>query len=366
MHRPRLPLPQLLLLALSLLVLVPRPGHAAGEPVNGFPSWEERVLHAWTNRARADPQFEMNACPAGNCPDAACYAPIAPLASSLALNRSARFHSDQLATAACLQFDSLCTLVSNIDALYPDSCDGSASCACQEGFAVCGGFGGTDVFTRLALFGSGSGARGESISATGDPDTAFYLFLHEAGTSATCGFTVDHGNRFQILNGAYGSYGAGVTASRTATDFGPGSSVDRIPSGAHYPRQASSVDLWANWYDAAGPSEAVANVGGSCTPMTLARGSGENGAWHAAASGVGSGCHRYVFEFRAANGEILSFPTTGSFGIGAEGACADWEPTRPAPCLVPPPVPSVAPLIGYTLVPALMVAVGVLATRRRA
>ena len=33
-----------------------------GEPVNGFPNWEERVLHEWVNRARCDPQVEMGLC----------------------------------------------------------------------------------------------------------------------------------------------------------------------------------------------------------------------------------------------------------------------------------------------------------------
>ena len=124
------------------------------------------------------------------------------------------------------------------------------------------------------------------------------------------------------------------------------------------------MDLWANWFDSTGPSEAVANVGGSCTPMTLDRGSAENGAWHATASGVGSGCHRYVFEFRDAGGQILTFPTTGSFGIGPEGSCADWEATRPAPCLVTPSVPSFQPVVLYPVV-ALMIGVGLIAARRR-
>ena len=26
--------------------------YADGEEVNGFPNWEERVMHEWTNRAR--------------------------------------------------------------------------------------------------------------------------------------------------------------------------------------------------------------------------------------------------------------------------------------------------------------------------
>jgi hypothetical protein len=76
------------------------PSFAAGESVNGFPNWEERVLHEWTNRARSNPQFEMSNCPAGNCLEAACYSPVAPLTWSLALNRAGRFQSYGLARNA--------------------------------------------------------------------------------------------------------------------------------------------------------------------------------------------------------------------------------------------------------------------------
>ena len=67
--------------ALLLLVFVPLARvQAAGEAVNGFPNWNERVLLEWTNRARSDPQVEMASCGA-NCGDASCYSPIAPMPS---------------------------------------------------------------------------------------------------------------------------------------------------------------------------------------------------------------------------------------------------------------------------------------------
>ena len=49
-----------------------------GESVNGFPNWAERVILEWMNRARVDPQVEMNACGAG-CVERACYSAKAPL-----------------------------------------------------------------------------------------------------------------------------------------------------------------------------------------------------------------------------------------------------------------------------------------------
>ena len=70
--------------------------YADGEAVNGFPNWQERVMHEWTNRARCDPQVEMTACGSA-CGDGACYTPQAPLPWDQALNHSARFHSDEMA-----------------------------------------------------------------------------------------------------------------------------------------------------------------------------------------------------------------------------------------------------------------------------
>ena len=66
---------------------------AAGEPdADGFPSWEERVHHELANRARVDPQYEMNLC-GSNCAEAACYSPQPPLYYSPLLGHAARFHA---------------------------------------------------------------------------------------------------------------------------------------------------------------------------------------------------------------------------------------------------------------------------------
>jgi uncharacterized protein (TIGR03382 family) len=74
---------------------------------------------------------------------------------------------------------------------------------------------------------------------------------------------------------------------------------------------------------------ALVNVDGTCTPMTLERGSATNGAYKATISGVGSGCHRYYFLFKDSSGTAVLYPTTGSLGIGPAGSCADWDAARP-------------------------------------
>jgi hypothetical protein len=313
---------------LALLALCPGPVGASGEPVSGFPNWAERVILEWSNRARCDPQVEMTAC-GSNCGEAACYSPIAPLAYQLELNRAARFHSDEMRLQSYFGHDSMCTVVPDIDSLYPDTCDGDASCACVGGTATCNPSC-TTSSERATLFGWSPWA-GEVIAGSPDPDTSFYMWLYEPTADPGCYFTMENGHRWLILT-TEGSMGAGVSG-RCTGEFRSVGTAERIPSGAHYPRQASSVEVWVNWYDAAGPSEAWVNVDGTCTALSLGRGSQENGAWTATLSDVASGCFRYYFELAHASGAAVTYPTTGSFGIGPEGSCADWTSERPTSCL---------------------------------
>ena len=297
-----------------------------GESINGFPNWSERVLHEWTNRARCDPQVEMNQCGSA-CSEGACYSAKAPLPWVLELNRSARFHSDEMVAQNFFAHDSHCTLPANISSLYPSSCTGAASCACQGGISTCAPVC-TTWNSRIALF--GGNASGEVIASvsSSDPVTAFYLWLYEPYTPTTCGFGTGNGHRWLLLS-ASGGLGAGVSGQKSTIDFGAASpSVPKIPSGSHYPRQASSVAVWANWYDSAAPTEALVNVDGTTHPLTLQRGTPQNGAWSASISGVGSGCHRYYFIFQDSSGATFTYPGTGSLGIGPAG-CADWDASRP-------------------------------------
>jgi hypothetical protein len=303
-----------------------------GESINGFPNWSERVILEWMNRARVDPQFEMRACGAP-CGEAACYRAAAPLVWDEGLNHSARFHSDEMTKQHYFAHDSKCSIVSNINALYPVACDGSASCACGTGTPT--------VWTeRIGLF--GSGATGEIIASTGDPNTSFYLWLYEQSATQSCGFTSANGHRWLILS-SVGAVGVGAT-SMAVGDFGGNATPYKIPSAGHYPKQAATVALWANWYDTNAPKSADAVVDGHCTSMTLQRGSQQNGAWSANATNAGAGCHRYYFSFIDSTGAEITYPATGSLGIG-DSSCDDWNATRmTAKCATgspatPPPDP---------------------------
>jgi len=296
-----------------------------GVPVNGFPNWEERVIHVLVNRARCAPAEDLAGCT--NCPDAHCYSPVPPLEWIEKLARAARFHAANLTSSGCnLQHNSPCVLVSDIGTLYPDSCDGSASCGCVGGTVECSGTNNSTSWDRLAFFGASSGYRGENIAGTGNPFDIFYSWLWESTNSSSCGFTIENGHRYNILNESFTLLGVGRDGSYTVQDYW-GSTTDshKIPSGCHYPHSGSELIFRANWYDAQPPQKAQVNIDGTLHAMTVERGSGGN-ATYLLETSVGDDCVQYYFHFSDSAGEMVSYPSSGSFGINCT---YDWISSRP-------------------------------------
>jgi hypothetical protein len=294
-----------------------------GEPENGFPNWEERMVLVMTNRARSDPDTDLADCP--QCADADCYTVKPPLVYSYDLNRAARFHAANQISCGCgLAHDSPCTLVDGIGDLYdPGPCDGSASCACTGGTCPCSG---TSWSDRVAAF--GTPPSGENIAwGPGDPIDVFYLWFWEPETNPACGFRMSNGHRYNIL-GDHGSMGPGFHGNWWGQDFSGGSPSQKIASGAHHPnRTGVEVDFRANWYDADPPSRALVNVDGTCHSMDVERGTGANGTYiHTEA--IEGDCPRYYFIFTDSEGNEVTYPDSGSFGIGS--GCEDWLSSRPS------------------------------------
>lgn len=334
---------------LFCLLLVTAP--AAAQPLNGFPNWEERVLHQWINRARVEPATELAGC-GSNCSTAemqpSCYTSIAPLMWDYELAVAARFHGESMAKQSFFGHNTPCALRSDIRDLYPATCDGSTACSCA-------GSGGTSPSTRVNLF--GGSYQGEIIAAGySNPVSAFYGWLHESASSAPCGFTTANGHRWLILK-ATNSMGAGYATGGSwgryyTTDFGRGGAVTQIPSGAHYPRQASTIEFWANWYDDEGPSAASVVIGTTSHSMRLERGSATSGAWTTSVNGLGSGCHRYHFEFVDSGGQTVRYPSSGTFGIGPVATCADWvDAVIPPPTLAAEAVSTIEVQVSWTTSP---------------
>ena len=295
-----------------------------GEPQNGFPSWAERVIHLWTNRARSDPQTDLAGCTSG-CPDKPCYSPMAPLRWSYELNRAARFHSRHQSVCG-MRHTSACTLVSNLGALYtPGSCDGDPSCSCQSGDCTCTGAC-TSTGARAALFGASGGTENVAWQSSFNAVNMFYMWLHEETSDPVCQFTMENGHRWNILTFS-GAIGVGCDSNYCTQDFGgPAAAANKIIVGVHWPA-SGTVAFRAHWYDTAAPSQALVNIGGTCTDMTKERGVNANNATYLLAGQAISGCTHYYFMFEDSAGNPVTYPETGSFGIGCG---ADWSSTRPA------------------------------------
>ena len=296
---------------------------AYGEPVNTFPSWSERMGHVMVNRARADPVTDLANC--SNCADAHCFThPLPPMQWDERLSHSSRFHAANLTKSNCgMMHPSPCQLVSTIGNDYPNQCDGSPSCACQGGTASCSG--GTDVGSRLALFGVNGFGWGENIAPNGDPISIFYMWLHESTSDSTCQWSMSNGHRWNIL-GDFQRIGVGAFGGYTVQDFASGNLTEKIPAGAHYPQTGTSIDFRANWYDTAAPNSAMVNLGGACHAMTVERGSGGNATYIYSAT-VSQSCQNYYFVFHDSADHVVTYPTTGSFGVNCS---QDWSSARPA------------------------------------
>lgn len=334
-----------LLVVFSVLAEPPTPEANYGEANGTLPNWEERVVAQLTNRARVDPAADLQNCPAGQCLEAACYSPAAPLLWHYDLNEAARFHSLTMATFPYFAHNTPCTLFPDIDSRFPGSSNGSFASSCSSS-------GTTTAGARVNLF--GVAYAGENIAAgQSTPHAAFYAWLHEPTNTSACGFNQYNGHRYNILLNRGPGMGVGharVSGSPYGTywtqDFGGSGSIPKIPSGSHWtatqrlrdPSAAdNAVEFWANWYDVAGgaPTSATVVLDNVPIAMTLTRGTATNGAYRATVSGVSTSCHTYYFAFVDSSLNAVRYPTTGVFGFG--GGCADYENVGTAP---PPAAPA--------------------------
>jgi uncharacterized protein (TIGR03382 family) len=313
---------------------------AVGEPQNGFPNWDERAIHLWINRGRAEPQTDLQAeCNVAAIADIDCYHdPQTPLLWSYQLNRAARFHSANQTSCGSMTHNSPCALVSTIgdeaSGYTPGPCDGDKSCACQGG--TCSGS--TGWSSRVSLF--GGSANGECVASggLGDPLGEYYMWVCEGFSmtppvacqyyQGTYGNT--NGHRWNILMGGGPAVGTGCAGNYCTLDFGgPAAASNKIVVGVHYPEGGSTVAFRAHWYDTAAPAQAMVNINGSCQAMVKERGVNDNNATYLLDNAaIGSGCTHYYFVFKDSGGNFVTWPESGSYGINCG---ADYDSaTRPS------------------------------------
>jgi MYXO-CTERM domain-containing protein len=324
-------------LVVAAVLAIPSPAVAQrGVPQSGFPSWQERLLLVYVNRARADPPADLAGCTV--CAEKACYPnPLTPVVTSYELNRASRFHAGNLEHANRFQHDSPCTLVPNLSAVYTPngSCQGEVACACEGGVLT----GSTPTGTRLARFFPVSNW-GENIAyGYATPRQTFYQWFWEPDTNPACGFRSANGHRANMMAPNHRLLGDGyfrVSRHMWVQDFNSGSNpTGTLLAGAHEPQlTGGTVEFRANYFDTAAPQQAIVNIDGACSPMSLERGSATNATYLATTSLPGTACRRYRFEFKNPAGTLVYLPETGSYGAGGAG-CEDWTAATPPACGAP-------------------------------
>ncbi len=306
------------------LLLVPSTALGYGEPVDGYPSHDERVILVTINRVRAAPNDQA----AGNA--AACSTPkdpVPPVAYDARIGHASRFHCLHLSkNAGGLSHQTFCTLD---PAIATNGCDGAASCSCVAG---------TECWSCDTLGGCGSGPN-ERASIFGFPGGVGEVGAAGYGPSgAATGWATecppDEPHRNTLTSGGYNVIGTGSGTGGSCwgayefADFGsdPAAVVSRI---------ASAVDhdgvLEANWYDVAGdPTSIDAVIDGACTPMEIAVGVNAGNRDYQIPFVPSGACQQWYVIATAPDGTIVRYPDVGSLTAGCP---EDYVPTQlDAPC----------------------------------
>ncbi|MDY0000163.1 MAG: CAP domain-containing protein, partial [Polyangia bacterium] len=289
---------------------------AAGEVVDGIPTYEERTVLHMTNRIRAGM----------DCGDASLVcggAPLRPVQWEHNLGRAAHFYARHLHDARCFQHQTCCFL-ENVGGVV--QCD-------SQGYTCPGGAcdytpdcPGTPTFTRISMF--GGSAVSENIAAG-----------NSTAEATICQWYFSSGHHDNICTASRGSLGTGhyggsnCYGSYWVQNFGSNALSGGLASGSHW-GSGASLTFGAAFYDPSptGPPERTAVViDGACHNLTLEYGNNTS-ATYAASISVTSGCHAYYFLFTSSGGTRYTYPTTGSYLLGsgcgiytADQAGADCE-----------------------------------------
>ena len=266
------------LLALNMQSAWATPYGAVDE--DGYPSWEDRDLHLWTNVVRVAPQdfeslYNNGGCSLSDFEDSETV-PHAPLYYDRNLNVAAVYHSQDM-------FDT--------GNFSHDSSDG------------------TSFAERVARFYSESGYVGENIA---------YGYGSGYNTVFT-GWMCSSGHRANIM-GDYNELGTGVIGDYMTQDFAAGTidALSPIAMGLHEPAEPTdSVSFYVDWQDAAAPAELRVILNGKEVPLDLEWGRDTQGVFIGEASLTDApACSEYYVRWTTAAGATGTFPESGSYTFG--------------------------------------------------
>ena len=326
---------------------VARTMEAVGEPMNGFPTADERLMIMAINRGRSDPATVKG-------PMSTVYPARPPVAWSYDLSRSARFHATNLFDAdVTLMHTSPCTLNTDVGT---SGCDGSVACACASAVpTMCAACAnqmaenscGTAPFTRIGYF--TSIANGE-VAAAGYSDTfaAVNGWLDEqAGSDGHRTNLLDQGITSNTMGAGHVAGKGACYSSFDISDSGmqKGLTIPQMPSASIQPVTGSASTMFTFYATWADPSSKMGDAGvflppknidvvldGACVPLALELGNPSlNSTWKASST-LTPGCHNYYFVATDWQGNGVKYPTTGSLNVsvtgnGATACAADYDAT---------------------------------------
>lgn len=274
---------------------------AVGEPVQGYPNYEERVLLYLSNRTRSEPDaFRQDIT----------YPPSPPLRYDLQLSKAARWQAEHFITnnvCWCADHSSCCEIGGAGDAIK-----------CVSPVTSCGVTTAEDRVAHFSsLFAGENAAKGQ-----------------RSPLEAIEGWISSDGHWENMNRPAFTLLGPGQYQSGWVQVFGrDGRPRPVAEDGIHFGSGANQT--FASMYyqpGSGGPRTALVIVDGQCHELDLRYGTPEHGAFEKTLN-LEPGCHRYYFHFTDGNGEDHVYPTMGSFGVGvgaSAGECPLFEMSRQA------------------------------------
>ena len=325
-------------ICIFLCVMV-MPAMAFGYGEGGDIPMLARALHLLSNQARSDTEAALAEC-GDHCLESESYEDsMAPLYWDEQLGNVAQFYANLIGPKGCLQHQPPCTLKSDIAKNYPDKCDGSESCACEEGEITCGQkIGGT--FERLNVFWEGHnkehGGVAENLlykSNLSDAVAVFGVWINEDGKVST-------GHRRTILRPDLNIVGIGVNNKIATQDFTilKNKSIEEpISSGAVYTHNQVTTFAMHYYHAKLKVVRAAIVIGAEgCYKLELMAGANQNGVYSIRLDEMeeiaSSACTPFYFEAELSDGSVARYPTTGSL---LYGACKDqsWNSSEASGCL---------------------------------
>ncbi len=280
-----------------------------GAPVDGYPSLFERQVIVYTNAVRMAPQQYRDKYMAGFVPDPSSilrtYNTVEPVYYEPRLNRSARFHAEDMASNGCFQHD---------------SCDG------------------TPWSDRIWSYYPQARAIGENIAAGYATAKGFVegLLCDASGGQCAQDKTSQAGHRTNIMSTGFASLGTGGASDTKGTgryywvqDFASNEPESKPPlvAGCHDFLAAGKTSFLLNYRDTGNqpPLSVQVVVDGIPYSMTLDLGTPAAGTYRLDMAKAAS-CRQYYFQAVTASGQAWRYPGPGVFLTDGEGTCsADYR-----------------------------------------